>query len=210
MIDQLFRFADDLRTELPDARVEFTRYPSGAAMLDVVRNGHVYVMAFSPATGFGVDEVHNSEGFLASYRYVSTNFAAASDELRKLAASSKAEIAPRISLVVLYAVDIERSKVFYETLGLRFRAEQHERGPLHFTCELGGSVFELYPSNTGSPAPKSVRLGFSVSSVDKAVERLRTAGAPLVERPQDSPWGRRAVVRDPDGNPVEISSPIAA
>ena len=51
----------------------------------------------------------------------------------------------RLNLVVLYTGDIEKSRQFYEAIGLAFVREQH-------ACELGDIVLELYPSRTAERA----------------------------------------------------------
>ena len=67
---------------LPGTRVDFSTFPSGAAMLDVHRDGHLYVMAFFPSWNcFGVDEVHDDDGFLTSYKFVSEDFEQAGKRL---------------------------------------------------------------------------------------------------------------------------------
>lgn len=37
----------------------------------------------------------------------------------------------RLSLLVLYCADLERSRRFYELIGLEFRREQHGNSPVH-------------------------------------------------------------------------------
>ena len=48
------------------------------------------------------------------------------------------------------------------------------------------------------------RLGFRVDSVDAALSALEAEGGQIVSLPKDSPWGRRAVLRDLDGHTVEL------
>ena len=48
---------------------KLTRFPTGAAMLDVRANGRTFVMAYSPKDGFGVDEVQADEGLGTGYRH---------------------------------------------------------------------------------------------------------------------------------------------
>lgn len=47
-----------------------------------------------------------------------------------------------------------------------------------------------------------------ISSFNQSIARLRDADYEIVATPKDSLWGRRAVVKDPDGHSVEITSPI--
>jgi len=67
-------------------------------------------------------------------------------------------------------------------------------------------VFELYPASQKSPVTTSVRIGFTVEDVDVSVTDLERVGAKVVTPPADSPWGRRAVVRDLDGHTVELTT----
>ena len=48
-----------------------------------------------------------------------------------------------LSLIVLRSADAARTRRFYESLGLHFSVEQHEKGVLHYACEMGGLVLEM-------------------------------------------------------------------
>jgi hypothetical protein len=48
-------------------------------------------------------------------------------------------------------------------------------------------------------------LGFFVESVDRAVEQAVAAGGSVLSPAATWPYGRRAAVRDPDGNRIELS-----
>lgn len=43
-------------------------------------------------------------------------------------------------------------------------------------------------------------------SADLAIVAAVVAGGKLLQQPQDSPWGRRAVLADPDGHRVELTA----
>jgi catechol 2,3-dioxygenase-like lactoylglutathione lyase family enzyme len=52
---------------------------------------------------------------------------------------------------------------------------------------------------------------FHTDDLDASFEKLRAAGAEVVEEPADRPWGTRdCAVRDPSGNLVRIDQPPAA
>jgi predicted enzyme related to lactoylglutathione lyase len=111
----------------------------------------------------------------------------------------------RINLIVLRVADIERSAAFYRILGLEFEKHAHGTGPQHYASESGGMVFELYPATLEQPVSTSARIGFAVADVDAAAAKLGAAfGARVVGVPKDSPWGRRAVIADPDGHRIEL------
>jgi catechol 2,3-dioxygenase-like lactoylglutathione lyase family enzyme len=114
---------------------------------------------------------------------------------------------PRVSLnlVVIFSNDLQRSVEFYTSLGLTFTLERHGNGPEHFASEIGGLVFEIYPRPADGENSGPARIGFRVASVDEALATLKLRGVRVLSAPHDSPWGRRAVVSDPDGRRVEIS-----
>ncbi len=84
MLDTIERFSEDLKAEFPQIQVELAAFPSGAAMLDVRRQGRLFVMAFTAKGGFGVDEVEDGDAFDSGYRFVSQDFDCAAAELRRL------------------------------------------------------------------------------------------------------------------------------
>jgi hypothetical protein len=47
--------------------------------------------------------------------------------------------------------------------------------------------------------------GFYVESLDRAVQALTRAGAPILTRHEQMPWGCRVVAEDPDGRAVEVN-----
>ena len=111
---------------------------------------------------------------------------------------------PALNLVVLRSADLERAAVFYECLGLQFTRHRHGSGPEHLSAELGGSVFELYPLSPNGASTLGTRIGFRVPSLESVITALSDYPAAIISPPQDSPWGRRAVVADPDGHRVEL------
>ena len=110
-----------------------------------------------------------------------------------------------LNLLVVRSIDMDRMRVFYELIGLVFERHRHGNGEEHFAAELpGGMVFEIYPVREGDCPTTSLRIGFRVADCDGTVGRIEAAGHKVHSRPADSPWGRRAVVADPDGHKVEI------
>ena len=111
-----------------------------------------------------------------------------------------------LNLVVIRSSDLGKSERFYKELGLFFEREQHGNGPEHLTAcsEAGGIVFEIYPLGPKHQPTTSTRLGFSIDDVDVYMDRLTELGGSIVSEPKDSEWGRRAVVKDPDGHTIEL------
>lgn len=113
---------------------------------------------------------------------------------------------PELSLFVLKTRQVDKLREFYSLVGIEFSQEQHGTGPLHYAGRLGTIVFEIYPlKDDVIGVDTTSRLGFSVENLSQLVERLISAGTPIVSAPRASEWGLRAVVRDPDGRAVELS-----
>ena len=110
----------------------------------------------------------------------------------------------RLCLAVLRSADIARAVAFYSRLGLRFSQHRHGSGPDHFSAELPGAVFEIYPAAPNGPSTLGTRVGFQVPSVDAALAALEDYHGAVLSPAKDSEWGRRAVVADPDGHRVEL------
>jgi predicted enzyme related to lactoylglutathione lyase len=109
-----------------------------------------------------------------------------------------------LNLVVLRAMDMERSVAFYTQLGLRFVEQRHGSGQEHFSAEISGGVFELYPWGSDGPSTTGTRIGFRVPSVDATLAALSEFPGAILSPARNSEWGRRAVVADPDGHRVEL------
>jgi lactoylglutathione lyase len=112
----------------------------------------------------------------------------------------------RLNLVVLRCRDLDRAQAFYEALSLSFARHTHGKGPEHLASESGGQVFELYPPANDAASTSSTRVGFAVPSVDATYAAVLNAGGTSISPPKDSPWGRRAVVADPEGHRVELTA----
>ena len=109
------------------------------------------------------------------------------------------------SRVLLQPTDFGRSFRFYsETLGLHVYREwgsEANRGVVFF---LGGGFLELSGSSR-TKTSKNVSLWLQVRDVDAVGRRLEDAGAEVLERATDKPWGlREMAIRDPDGMRVVI------
>lgn len=109
-----------------------------------------------------------------------------------------------LNLVVITAGNIGASLAFYEGLGLKLTLERHGSGPDHYAavCE-GGLVFELHPASERRRVSE-VRLGFSVTSIDRVLECIAGTGGSVAVPAKHGQWGLRATLNDPDGNKVDI------
>ena len=105
--------------------------------------------------------------------------------------------------------EAEAAARFYEALGLRFQRHAHGSGPEHYASDDPGCLLEIYPLRPDEPPTTSTRLGFQVASIAQTLPALLAAGGQLLSVPQPSPWGQRAILKDPAGHRVELTSPVA-
>jgi lactoylglutathione lyase len=110
-----------------------------------------------------------------------------------------------LNLVVIRSTDIDRAVTFYRMLGMRLTQHSHGNGPVHYTSETADLVFELYPLASRQMPTIAMRLGFQVDDLAGLVVELEEIGVNILSPPQDSPWGRCAVVKDFDGHIVELT-----
>ena len=111
---------------------------------------------------------------------------------------------PIVNLIVIRSEDIEMAEKFYSNLGMLFCKEKHGTGPEHYAYCANGLVFEIYPLKENDHPTTNVRLGFDIDSVDDYINDISTLGGVVVTPPHDSEWGRRTVIKDPDGHTIEL------
>ncbi|PAY19147.1 bleomycin resistance protein [Rhodopirellula sp. SM50] len=112
----------------------------------------------------------------------------------------------RCNLLVIRSRQVDQAASFYEALGLHFTKHRHGDGPEHYASESASQTFEIYPLAENATPTTGTRIGFAVDEIDTVFQRLVDAGGKAVSRPKASPWGRRAVVCDPDGHKIELTA----
>lgn len=116
----------------------------------------------------------------------------------------------RFSTAMLVCANLQRSRDFYrDVIGLKLVAD---RSPHWVEFELGpDTALGLHPaSELLAVRPGSLQLAFSVENVDKFVSDCSALGVPIFQDPYDESFGRVAVISDPDGYPIQISTPKVA
>jgi lactoylglutathione lyase len=123
-------------------------------------------------------------------------------------------------LVNLYTRDIEAGLRFYrDLLGFEETFRTPTDGiPEHVELTLNGFAIGLGTVEAArrvhgvdaSPGSPAMVLVVWTDDVDTAFEQLNSAGTPVVQPPHDTGNGNRsALLRDPDGNLVEIVAKVA-
>ena len=109
-----------------------------------------------------------------------------------------------LSLLVLIVDKLAECTAFYSKLGMKFVEEQHDDGPIHFSCVLGGVVFELYPCKTGEQ-PSNNRIGFHLDqSESNSSARIGWLEANASSSYINDFGEKIYVLTDPENRKVEI------
>ncbi len=111
------------------------------------------------------------------------------------------------SMLMVLCRDLVASRDFYRNvMGMRVLNDQV---PHWVDLELGeGKRLALHPEGAGRKVtPGTVQLGFAVPNVDKFITDARVMGARILQDPFDAPFGRIAILSDPDGYAVQVYTP---
>ncbi|TDU91480.1 putative enzyme related to lactoylglutathione lyase [Kribbella voronezhensis] len=117
--------------------------------------------------------------------------------------------------------DLERSRAFYERLGVSFRARnRHGQGDAEawvstntgITIVLHSTAFAAWWDETApQPSPGGSQVDLELESaeqLDHVIAELVATNATLVKPPTDMPWGQRfAIVLDPDDHRIGLKAP---
>jgi predicted enzyme related to lactoylglutathione lyase len=116
--------------------------------------------------------------------------------------------AGRLGYLFLSVRDLPRMLAFYRD-ALGFETEFEVEGAIAFLRLAGDEGPLLALSADEKPVPSGDRHWFLVIDVrglDEVVATLRERGVE-VDRIEDVPYGRAAMLRDPEGNQLEIHEP---
>ncbi len=128
-------------------------------------------------------------------------------------------MAPRFDLIGLVTADMPASLAFYRRLGLDIPAEADSEphveaalpGGLRIAWDTDDTVASFDPGwSRPGPRENTGRIGLAFlcdgpADVDEVYADLTGAGYTGHKEPWDAFWGQRyAVVKDPDGNTVDL------
>lgn len=122
-------------------------------------------------------------------------------------------------MVGIVVRDMAESLKFYRMLGLAIpegaEAQDHAEVQVNgyrIAWDTVGLMKSLYPDWAENPVGQRMALAFKCDSpaeVDALYGRLEAAGYEGRKAPWDAFWKQRyAVVKDPDGNPIDLFAPL--
>ena len=110
----------------------------------------------------------------------------------------------KVGAVILLVSDMEKSIRFYkDTLGIPIKTKS-KAWTEFFNKD---TVLALHPAkkkskmNTGS----GMLVGFEVIDLDLTVKKLKEKKVKFFKKPKEEPFGKHAIIQDPDGHLVSIA-----
>lgn len=111
----------------------------------------------------------------------------------------------KVGAVILLVSNMEKSIKFYsETLELPIKTRSKEWTEFF----NNDTVLALHPA----PKKKSIQMtgsgtlvGFEVTDLDSTVKRLKEKRVKFFKKPKQEPFGKHAIVQDPDGHLISIA-----
>lgn len=125
----------------------------------------------------------------------------------------------RVGAVIWTSSRVNEMLEFYQLLGIPLAPDTHEEPghATHFEADVDGVHYAIFPAkdngakqDLGSgPGTTSgaTMLGLAVEELERLSEQLKARGVRFRTPLQDTPWGKRIVVFDPDGRAVELYQP---
>lgn len=110
----------------------------------------------------------------------------------------------KVGAVILLVSNMDKSVKFYkDVLGLPVKTKSKD-----WTEFFGnGTVLALHPAKKKSAikAGAGMLVGFEVSDLDSSVKRLKELNVKFYKKPKQEPFGKHAIIRDPDGHLISIA-----
>jgi lactoylglutathione lyase len=112
----------------------------------------------------------------------------------------------RIGSVILLVEDMERSAQFYkDTIGLKLKVKTNDW--IEFFDK--GTTIALHPRRRKDVddhnGHTNVLVGFMVSDLDEVVNDLKAKNVRFFKEPKSEPFGKHAIIVDPDGHLISIA-----
>ena len=110
----------------------------------------------------------------------------------------------KVGAVILLVSNMEKSIRFYrEILGLPVKTKSKDWTEFF----NNDTVLALHPAKKKSnlKTGPGMLVGFEVSDLDSTVKRLKDKKVKFFKKPKEEPFGKHAIVQDPDGHLISIA-----
>ncbi len=116
----------------------------------------------------------------------------------------------RVKFLGICVSDQERALKFYtEKLGFTVKTDQPIGTQRWIELEIPGAqtgIVLFTPPGQENRIGSFVNTSLECENLDATYQELTSRGVEFANPPQDQPWGRFAIFKDPDGNSFVLSS----
>jgi lactoylglutathione lyase len=110
----------------------------------------------------------------------------------------------RVGAVILLVSNMEKSVKFYrDTLGLPIKTKSKDWTEFF----NNDTVMALHPAKKKSniKTGSGMLVGFEVGDLEATVKKLKEKKVRFFKKPKEEPFGKHAIVKDPDGHLISIA-----
>lgn len=110
----------------------------------------------------------------------------------------------KVGAVILLVSDMDKSISFYrDVLNVPLKTQSNDWTEFI----TSGTVIALHPSRkkVEEKQQSSMLIGFMVSDLDNIAKQLREKGVKFFKEPKEEPFGKHAIIEDPDGHLISIA-----
>ena len=110
----------------------------------------------------------------------------------------------RVGAVILLVSNMEKSVKFYrDTLGLPIKTKSKDWTEFF----NNDTVMALHPAKKKSniKTGSGMLVGFEVGDLEATVKKLKEKKVRFFKKPKEEPFGKHAIVQDPDGHLISIA-----
>jgi lactoylglutathione lyase len=110
----------------------------------------------------------------------------------------------RVGAVILLVSNMEKSVKFYrDTLGLPIKTKSKDWTEFF----NNDTVMALHPAKKKSniKTGSGMLVGFEVGDLEATVKKLKEKKVKFFKKPKEEPFGKHAIVKDPDGHLISIA-----
>ena len=110
----------------------------------------------------------------------------------------------KVGAVILLVSNMEKSVRFYkDTLGLPVKTKSKDWTEFFDS----NTVLALHPAKKRSnlKTGPGMLVGFEVSDLDSTVKWLKEKKVKFFKKPKEEPFGKHAIIQDPDGHLISIA-----
>ncbi len=111
----------------------------------------------------------------------------------------------KVGAVILLVSNMEKSTKFYSDI-LELPVKTRSKDWTEFFSN--GTVLALHPAPKKKKTLKTgsgTLVGFEVTDLDLTVKKLKKKRVKFYKKPKEEPFGKHAIVQDPDGHLISIA-----